>query len=356
MTERLMRYFRPEQLRELSLVFLIVLIFLFFGTQIEGYFSPRIFNRVTSDVAIIAVVAFGETIVLLTRNFDLSVGSVVGLTAFFTGKLLTFNPELMPIVALLFAIGLGALLGSVNGLIVSYGRVPSLIVTLGTLAIYRSILVAFPAGTKNVVTHELPEWLLDLGRTNVFSIGEFDIRPLVAVALVMLVIFQLLITYTRFGRRLYAVGSNPEAAEIGGLPSQRIVLLAFILSGVMAGLGGFMFLVRYGDLTPAAAQGMELQVIAAAVVGGVSTLGGSGTMIGALLGAILINLLQQSLLRWPVISNFWVGALLGILILVSVTIDAVIINRLRDIWARQGLESISADEKKTIKEEQSYEA
>ena len=356
MTERLMRYFRPEQLRELSLVFLIVLIFLFFGTQIEGYFSPRIFNRVTSDVAIIAVVAFGETIVLLTRNFDLSVGSVVGLTAFFTGKLLTFNPELMPIVALLFAIGLGALLGSVNGLIVSYGRVPSLIVTLGTLAIYRSILVAFPAGTKNVVTHELPEWLLDLGRTNVFSIGEFDIRPLVAVALVMLVIFQLLITYTRFGRRLYAVGSNPEAAEVGGLPSQRIVLMAFILSGVMAGLGGFMFLVRYGDLTPAAAQGMELQVIAAAVVGGVSTLGGSGTMIGALLGAILINLLQQSLLRWPVISNFWVGALLGILILVSVTIDAVIINRLRDIWARQGLESISADEKKTIKEEQSYEA
>ena len=356
MTERLMRYFRPEQLRELSLVFLIVLIFLFFGTQIEGYFSPRIFNRVTSDVAIIAVVAFGETLVLLTRNFDLSVGSVVGLTAFFTGKLLTFNPELMPIVALLFAIGLGAILGSVNGLLVSYGRVPSLIVTLGTMAIYRSILVAFPAGTKNVVTHELPEWLLDLGRTNVFSIGEFDIRPLVAAALVMLVIFQLLITYTRFGRRLYAVGSNPEAAEVGGLPSQRLVLFAFIISGTMAGLGGFMFLVRYGDLTPAAAQGMELQLIAAAVVGGVSTLGGSGTMIGALLGAILINLLQQSLLRWPVISNFWVGALLGMLILISVTIDAVIINRLRDIWARQGLESTSLQEKQSITEKQSYEA
>ena len=356
MTQRLMRYFRPEQLRELSLVFLILLIFLFFGTQIEGYFSPRIFNRVTSDVAIIAVVAFGETLVLLTRNFDLSVGSVVGLTAFFTGKLLTFNPELLPIVAIVFAVGLGAILGSVNGILVSFGRVPSLIVTLGTLAIYRSILVAFPAGTKNVVTHELPEWLLNLGRTNVFNIGEFNIRPVVAVALVMLVIFQFLITYTRFGRRLYAIGSNPEAAEIGGLPSKRIVLIAFILSGAMAGLGGFMFLVRYGDLTPAAAQGMELQVIAAAVVGGVSTLGGSGTMIGALLGAILINLLQQSLLRWPVISNFWVGALLGILILVSVTIDAVIINRLRDLWARQGLESTPADDKQTIKEGQSYEA
>lgn len=350
--EQLKRYFRPEQLRELSLVFLIVLIFLFFGTQIEGYFSPRIFNRVTSDVAIMAVVAIGETLCLLTRNYDLSVGSVVGLTAFFTGKLLSFYPDTtLPIVAILFAIGLGAALGLLNGVLVAYGRVPSLIVTLGTMAIYRSIIVAFPAGTKNVVTHELPEWILDLGRTNLFSIGEFNIRPLVAVGLVMVVVFQLVISYLRFGRRLYAVGSNPEAARISGLPSQRIVLLAFIMSGAIAGLGGFMFLTRYGDLTPAAAQGMELMVIAAAVVGGVSANGGSGTMIGALLGAMMINLLQQSLLRWLVISNFWVSALLGLLILVSVTIDAVIINRMRDIWARRGLVSNPVGEKKMIKEE-----
>ena len=111
-----------------------------------------------------------------------------------------------------------------------------------------------------------------------------------------------------------------------------------------------MFLTRYGDLTPVAAQGMELMVIAAAVVGGVSTNGGSGTIIGALLGAMMINLLQQSLLRWLVISNFWVSALLGLLILVSVTIDAVIINRMRDIWARRDLESNPGDEKKMIKE------
>jgi len=350
--EQLRRYFRPEQLRELSLVFLIVLIFLFFGTQIEGYFSPRIFNRVTSDVAIMAVVAIGETLCLLTRNYDLSVGSVVGLTAFFTGKLLSFYPDTtMPIVAVLFAVGLGAALGLLNGVLVAYGRVPSLIVTLGTMAIYRSIIVAFPAGTKNVVTHELPEWILDLGRANLFSIGGFAIRPLVAVGLVMVIVFQLVISYLRFGRRLYAVGSNPEAARVSGLPSQRIVLVAFITSGAIAGLGGFMFLTRYGDLTPAAAQGMELMVIAAAVVGGVSTNGGSGTMIGALLGAVMINLLQQSLLRWLVISNFWVSALLGLLILVSVTLDAVIINRMRDIWARRDLKSNPGDEKKMMIEE-----
>jgi len=235
--------------------------------------------------------------------------------------------------------------------LVAYGRVPSLIVTLGTMAIYRSIIVAFPAGTKNVVTHELPEWILDLGRANLFSIGGFAIRPLVAVGLVMVIVFQLVISYLRFGRRLYAVGSNPEAARVSGLPSQRIVLVAFITSGAIAGLGGFMFLTRYGDLTPAAAQGMELMVIAAAVVGGVSTNGGSGTMIGALLGAVMINLLQQSLLRWLVISNFWVSALLGLLILVSVTLDAVIINRMRDIWARRDLKSNPGDEKKMMIEE-----
>ncbi len=332
------RNFRPEQLRELSLVFLIVAIFLFFGSQIQGYFSPRIFNRVTSDVAIIAVVALGETLVLLTRNYDLSVGSVVGLTAFFVGKQLTVHPDMAPLLALLIAIGLGALLGVLNGLLVSYGRVPSIIVTLGTLAIYRSILVASP-GNKIVVTNDLPKWVIDLGGQQLFTIGDFSIRPVVAGALLIFAIFSLVTVYLPYGRRLYAIGSNPEAARIGGLPAPRIVLLAYVVCGAMAGLAGFMFMVRYGDLTVVAAQGMEMQVIAAAVVGGVSTNGGVGTMIGALLGAFMINLLQQSLLRWLVITDFWVGALLGMLILVAVTIDAVIVNRLRDLWARRGLET-----------------
>lgn len=340
----LRRHFHPEQLREFSLVFLIIAVFLFFGSQIPGYFSPRIFNRVTSDVAIITVVAIGETLVLLTRNYDLSVGSIVGLTAFFVGKQLSFYPDMLPALAFLLAIGAGALMGVFNGLIIAYGRVPSLIATLGTLAIYRSLLVAYP-GNKIVVTNDFPKWVLDLGSTSLISIGGFDVKPVVAVALLVFVIFQLITTYLSYGRRLYAIGSNPEAARVGGLPEQQIVFLAFVLCGALAGLGGFMFMVRYGDLTTAAAQGMELQVIAAAVVGGVSTNGGVGTMIGALLGAFMINLLQQSLLRWLRISNFWVDAFLGMLILLAVTIDAVIVNRLRVIWAQTGLETRPDGEK-----------
>ncbi len=349
MMDTIRRRFRPEQLREFSLVFLIVAIFLFFGSQIQGYFSPRIFNRATNDVAIIAIVAIGETLVLLTRNYDLSVGSMVGVTAFFIGKQLETNHALPPVVALLLAVGLGTLMGTLNGLIISYGRVPSLIATLGTLAIYRSVLVGWPSN-KIVVTNNLPQWVLDLGGASTLSVGGFNITPILLVALLILVIFQLVTTYLPYGRQLYAVGSNPEAARMGGLPAPRIVFIAFALSGALSGLAGFMFLIRYGNLTVGAAQGMELQVIAAAVVGGVSSFGGSGTMIGALLGAFMINLLQQSLLRWLRISDFWVDAFLGMMILLAVTVDAVIVSRLRDIWAHAELQT-RPDGKQTLGKE-----
>jgi rhamnose transport system permease protein len=347
------RYFRPEQLREFSLVFLILAIFLFFGSQIQGYFSVRIFNRVTSDVAIIGVVAMGETLCLLTRNYDLSVGSIVGVTAFFIGKVVSNYPDLPPVAAPMLAIATGTLMGMLNGVIISYGRVPSLIATLGTLAIYRSILVALPTD-KIVVAHLLPTWVLNLASESIFSIAGFFVTPLLVIALAVLLIFYLVTTFLPFGRRLYAIGSNPEAARIGGLPVDRTVFFAFTLSGALSGLAGFMFLVRYGDLTVGAAQGMELQVIAAAVVGGVGAFGGYGTMIGALLGAFMIDLLNLSLLRWLQISSFWVSAFLGAMILLAVTIDSVIVSRLRDIWAKSELERPQDESNTLVVKEESH--
>jgi rhamnose transport system permease protein len=337
MLQAIKRTFRPEQIRELSLVALIGLIFIFFGTQIPGYFSPRIFNRITTDVAIITVVAVGETLVLLTRNYDLSVSSIVGFTAYFVGTQLSINHDITPLLAVLLAIGTGAIMGLINGALVSIGKVPSIIVTFGTLAIYRAILVDI-SNAKTVVTDNLPKWIIDLPQANLFTIGGFDIRPMVLMALVIVLVFQFVISYLPFGRRLHAIGSNPEAARMGGLPAARIVLIAYVLCGALAGLGGLMFLIRFGNITVVAAQGMEVQVIAAAVVGGVSTNGGSGTMIGALLGGFMINLLQQSLLRWLQISEFWVDALLGMLILAAVVIDHVIMDRLRSLWARSELQ------------------
>ena len=154
-------------------------------------------------------------------------------------------------------------------------------------------------------------------------------------ALFVVIIFQLLLMYLPWGRRLYAIGSNPEAAEFIGLPVKWTVFTAFVLSGALAGLAGFMYLARFGNITVVAGLGLELQSVAAVVVGGVNIFGGSGTVIGALLGTILIDLLEQSLIRWLEISEFWRDAILGLLILFAVAIDAVVLNRLRSHWARQ---------------------
>ena len=335
--ERIKRLVRPEQIRELSLVLLIALAVLFFSTQIDGYFSGRTFNRIATSVAILAVVAVGQTLVVLTRNIDLSVGSIVGFTAYFVGTQLAANPEMSPLAAVLLAVAVGGLMGVVNGLLVAYGRVPAIITTLGTLALYRTFLVSF-SGAQTVITASLPEWLLELPRTNLFSLGGLEFRLIVGIALAFVLLFQLLITYLPYGRRLYAIGSNPDAARLAGLPVQRTLMSAFVLCGALSGLAGFLFLARFGNITVVAAQGLELQVVAAVVVGGVNIFGGSGTMLGALLGTVLIATLEQSLLRWAQISEFWRDALLGLLILLAVASDAVIINRLRTIWAQGGIQ------------------
>lgn len=340
--DRIRQYLRPEQIREFSLVFIIILIVLFFGTQIEGYFSARTFNRIATSVAIITVIAAGQTLVVLTRNIDLSLGSIVGFAAYFAGQQIAANQDISPLVAVGVAMFFGALLGSINGLIVTFGRVPAIIVTLGTLAIYRGVLVDY-AQAKTITTEMMPDWVLDLPRQNLFTLGDLEIRVLVGLALLVVIIAQLCLAYLQFGRRLYAIGSNPDAARIAGLPSRRIVLLAYVMCGALAGLAGFMFLVRFGTITVTAGQGLELAAVAAVVVGGVNIFGGSGTMFGMLLGAVVIGTLEQSLLRMPQVSEFVRDALLGLFILLAVASDAVILQQLRKLWSRRGQKKQSPD-------------
>ncbi len=329
---------RPEQVRELSLLLLIIAAVIFFGSMIDSYYTSRTFNRIASSVAIIAVVAVGQTLVVLTRNIDLSVGSIVGFTAYFTGTILAANNGLHPLVVVLIAVAMGAVMGAINGIIVAWGRVPSIIVTLGTLAIYRGVLIEM-SGAKTVTTDSLPSWLIDLPRENLFVLAGLEVRVLVALALACVLVFQVGTSYLSFGRRLYAIGSNPDAAALIGLPVKRIVFLAFVISGALSGLAGFMFLARFGNITVEAGRGLELQVVAAVVVGGVNIFGGSGTIVGALLGAIMIGTLEQSLFRLQ-ISEFWRDALLGLLILLAVASDAVILKRLRALWTRADLKLI----------------
>jgi rhamnose transport system permease protein len=332
------RHVRPEQIRELSLFMLIIVAVLVFGSLIDGYYSFRTFNRIASSVAIITVVAVGQTLVVLTRNIDLSVGSIAGFTAYFVGTLIANHNGINPLLAVAIAIALGAAMGVVNGVIVAWGRVPAVVVTLGTLAIYRGVLVDL-SGAKTVTTDSLPQWLIDLPRLNIVPFGDIDIRALFAIAVVIVVIFQFGTSYLSFARRFYAVGSNPEAAQLIGLPMKRIVFVAFVACGALAGLAGFMMLARFGNITVEAGRGLELSVVAAVVVGGVNVFGGSGRVTGAMLGAIMIGILEQSLFRLG-ISEFWRDALLGLLILLAVASDAVILQRLNQLWARTELKRL----------------
>jgi rhamnose transport system permease protein len=328
---------RPERIREASLLFIIVMTLLFFGTQIPNYFESRTLNRISGSVMIIMVVAVGQVLVVLTRNIDLSVGSIVGFTAYFVGRQVANDGTLSPLTLVLLAMGLGALMGGINGLLTTYGRIPSIVVTLGTLAIYRSILTDY-SNSKTVTAGSLPQWLNDLNRVNLFTLGGpeggLEIRLLFAVAILAVIVFQLALAFLPIGRRIYAIGSNPEAARVAGMPTRRITLIAYILCGALAGLGGFMFLARFGNVTVQAATGLELQVVAAVVVGGVSITGGSGTVFGVALGAFLIGTIEQSLIRLQ-ISEFWKDASLGLFILIAVASDAVILNRFREFWVRR---------------------
>jgi rhamnose transport system permease protein len=328
----------PAALRILALLVVLAIVILFFASQIEGYLNGRLFNRISSSVAIMALIATGQTLVILTRNIDLSVGSVVGFSAFATGSIITNHPDLNPLLLLLYAAVVGTGFGIINGLLVAYARVPSIIVTLATMALFRSFLVEY-SNAKSITSDSLPAWLTDFPNLSVFSIGALEFRAGFTASLLVVILVHLCLTRLRPARALFAVGSNPEAADMAGIDAKRVVFAAFALSGLMAGLAGFMFLARFGNITVVAGLGFELKSVASSVVGGVNIFGGSGSVIGALLGAILVDLLETSLVRWAVVSEFWREAILGALILLAVATDTILSRRLTKLRTKKSKEA-----------------
>jgi rhamnose transport system permease protein len=330
----------PQTLRVTALALVLVLVILFFGAQIENYYTPRMFNRISTSAAIIMLIAIGQAMVVITRNIDLSVGSIVGFTAYLTGDLLVAQPDLHPVLVVLAAIAVGAAFGAVNGVLVAYGRVPAIIVTLGTLALYRTLLVEY-SSARSITTAMLPQWVVELPQVTLFSIGTLDIRVTVAIALAVALFFHVALSRLRAARKLYAVGSNPDAAAIAGINAKRIVFVAFVLSGALAGLAGFLFLARFGNITVVAGLGFELKSVAAVVVGGVNIFGGSGTVVGVVLGTTLVDVIDNSLSRWALVSEFWRDALLGGLILIAVAVDTTMTRSLDRLRRRRHLAAAS---------------
>ena len=325
----------PQTLRIIALFVALLATVLFFSTQIDNYLSPRMFTRITTSAAVILPIAVGQAIVVMTRNIDLSIGSTVGVVAYLTGEFLGGHPDLHPLAVALLAMGIGGIMGAINGVLVAWGRVPSIIVTLGTLALYRSFLVQY-SDAKTITTASLPQWLVDLPQANAFSLFGLDVRVTVVLALLSAIAMGIALTRLRAARRIYAVGSNPDAAVMAGINAGMVVFVAFVISGAFAGLSGLIFLAKFGNITVVAGMGFELKSVAAVVVGGVSILGGSGSMIGVVIGCVLGDTIDNSLTRWELVSEFWRDALLGMLIMAAVTVDTVMSRSLGRLGAKGG--------------------
>ena len=306
--------------RELSLVAVIVVLSLLVASQAPQFLSVDNLSQVAVLAAIIAIAAAGEALVIITRNVDLSVESTIGLVAFVVADLLRLR-LLDPPAAILAGVGLGLLLGMVNGIVVALLKVPAIVATLGTLSIYRGFDFLL-AGGKQVTLTDLPAGYTDAARQTVAGIPLF---VLIAVAIVA--VLAVALRQTRFGRQVYAVGSNPEAAAILGIRTRRVVFVVFALCGLLAGIAGVLWGIYFGTINATAANGAVLQVVAACVVGGVAIFGGSGTVVGAALGALFLGLISNAL-NILHLSQFWLQAIYGAVILIAVALDAAILRRL----------------------------
>jgi rhamnose transport system permease protein len=276
---------------------------------------------VLSESALYVLVAIGETLVVLTRNVDLSVGSVVGLSAYVSANMFQTHPGIaIPVVFLVgLAVGLGC--GVITGIITAIGRVPSLVVTLAMLYIIRGVDTII-VGSGQVVASALPSSFINIFHATTFGIPDLALAAAVAVA-----IAAYFLRSFRSGRDLYAIGSDPDAARLAGIPIAKRVFAAFVLSGAIAGLGGVVWATQYNTIDSTAAQGLELQVIAAVVVGGVAIFGGSGSVVGAALGALLLQTISSSLNVLGV-PSLWTEAIAGFLLIAAITIDRGIQLRL----------------------------
>ena len=276
------------------------------------------------SAAVLVVLAAGQTMVIITRNVDLSVGSVLGLSAYATGTLLVAHPGTPVVLALLAGTAVGAVCGLVNGLVVALAKVPSLVVTLGMLYAIRGLdsLWASSSGRLQINASDLPSGFKSFGGARLLGV---PVLFLIALAVVLIVGVHL--RSYRSGRELYGIGSAPEAARLSGIPVGRRVLTAFVVNGALAGLAGVLYAARFQTLDTTAGTGLELNVVAAAVVGGVAIAGGTGSAWGAALGALLLTTIGTALPQLG-LNPFWRNAAVGALILAAIALDRALTVRL----------------------------
>jgi rhamnose transport system permease protein len=298
-----------EALLALAVILLIALVTLRF----QEFVAPQNLINVFNDTSPLIILAIGQMIVILTKCIDLSVAANLALCGMAAALL---NGAGVPLgLIVLAAVLLGAVLGAVNGLLVWQVGIPSIVVTLGTMTIYRGTIFLLTNG-KWINAHEMTDGFKALPRTILLGL------PVMSwIAIAVIAAFAVLLSRTPLGRAFLAVGGNPHAAVYAGLSVGRTQFAAFVISGALAGLTGYLWVARYAVAYVDIASGFELDVVAACVIGGISIAGGIGSVGGAVLGAIFLGVIKNAL---PVvnISPFWQMAISGAAIILAVSLNA----------------------------------
>ena len=309
---RSLKYLLNHRIAQLVIIIILLSIF---ATSVSPVFASALnFRNIALDVSLLLVLGAGVSVVMVTRNLDLSVGSVVCLSAMTVGVIGRDYPSLPLAYVVLSGIGVGLIVGLINGVVVAYLKVSSIIYTLGMLSLLRG-LVYWIGGGLQVNSNDVRPQLVEVS-----IVGPFGLPWLVYIAIASIILTSLFLRGTLLGRSLYAVGSNPRAAELRGLPSRLAIISAFCVSGFFAGSAGVIYICRYGFVANTTGTGLELTVLAAVVIGGISIFGGSGSVGGTALGCLLLVIIANSFAITD-LSVYWRGAVYGILIIVAVSIE-----------------------------------
>ena len=301
--------------RETAVVALLVAVVAYSMVNVPNFDGPLTLTYLLLDTTPILLIALPMTLVIITGEIDLSVASIVGLSSVLLGVLVEAGWS-VPMAAAA-AIGSGVLAGGLNGFLVAYVGLPSLAVTIGTLALYRGLAVGL-LGTKAVT--EFPDKWTDLATA---KIGETGIPQVILLFVVLALAFAWLLHFTAFGRGVYDIGLNEEAAHFTGVAVERTKLLLFVSSGAVSALAGVYFTLRFGTARGDNASGMELAVIAAVLLGGVSIFGGRGKLHGVIAGVLLIGVLSSALRLDGVTVNV-TNIIIGLLLVASVVSTSVL--------------------------------
>lgn len=301
--------------REVLLTGAIVLLLAIIASRFPAFIAPSNLANVFNDTAPLILLAIGQMIVILTRCIDLSVAANLALTGMVVSMINVAMPGLPVPIIIAVAIVFGGLLGMFNGVLVWKLDIPPIVVTLGTMTIFRGTIFLLSDG-KWINAHELSEPFKAFPRAELLGL---PVMSWIAIAAVVL--FTVVMTRTTLGRAFYAVGGNPHAATYAGINVGRTQFWAFTISGALAGLTGYLWVSRFAVAFVDLAGGFELSVVAACVIGGVAIMGGIGTVIGAMLGALFLGIISNAL---PVvnISPFWQLAISGGAIIIAVALNA----------------------------------